>query len=188
MRPQKIMDKEMLNGLSKVFKSKGYEAASLNELAQITGLKKASLYHRFPKGKQGMAAAVLLDIEKWVTQNIFDVLNGDEEGLPEVRLKKALSSIEKLYDGGSEPCIFRAFSMQSALNLFEKNINDGMTSWVNAFTSIGIALQQSPDTARELALEVIIEIQGSLIVTKCMNDTTIFKNALIKIEKKYLAT
>lgn len=177
----------MLNGLSKVFKSKGYEAASLTELAQITGLKKASLYHRFPKGKQEMAAAVFLDIEKWVAKNIFDVLN-DDEGLPEVRLKKALSNIEELYDGGNEPCIFRAFSMQSGLALFEKIINDGMTSWINAFTTIGIALQQSPDTARELALEVIIEIQGSLIVTKCINDTIIFKKALNKIEKKYLAT
>ncbi|MEP1982729.1 MAG: helix-turn-helix domain-containing protein, partial [Maribacter dokdonensis] len=59
MRPQKVLDIEILTGLTKVFRSRGYEGASLKELSEATGLKKASLYHRFPNGKQEMADAVL---------------------------------------------------------------------------------------------------------------------------------
>ena len=40
MRPQKVLDVEILKGLTKVFRSKGYEAASLKELSEATGLKK----------------------------------------------------------------------------------------------------------------------------------------------------
>ncbi len=43
MRPQKVLDKEILNGLTKIFRSRGYEGASLKELSDATGLKKASL-------------------------------------------------------------------------------------------------------------------------------------------------
>lgn len=40
MRPQKILDADMISGLTKVFRDKGYEGASLNDLAEVTGLKK----------------------------------------------------------------------------------------------------------------------------------------------------
>jgi len=63
MRPQKVIDSDILKGLTKVFRSKGYEGANLSELAQATNLKKASLYHRFPGGKQEMAVTVLTHIE-----------------------------------------------------------------------------------------------------------------------------
>ena len=121
MRPQKILDKDMLTGLTKVFREKGYEGASLNELAEVTGLKKASLYHRFPKGKQEMAEAVFTHLDEWVTQNIFFSLK-DETQTPELRLKNGLAHIRELYNGGNETCIFRAFSMQAGIQLFEKQI------------------------------------------------------------------
>ena len=55
MRPQKVQDIEIIESLVKTFRSNGYEGTSLAELAKSTGLKKASLYHRFPDGKQEMA-------------------------------------------------------------------------------------------------------------------------------------
>ncbi|RZL16088.1 MAG: TetR/AcrR family transcriptional regulator, partial [Pedobacter sp.] len=35
MRPQKILDTDMISGLTKVFRDKGYEGASLNDLAEV---------------------------------------------------------------------------------------------------------------------------------------------------------
>lgn len=40
MRPQKILDTDMISGLTKVFRDKGYEGTSLIDLAEVTGLKK----------------------------------------------------------------------------------------------------------------------------------------------------
>ena len=50
---------EAIAQLSKVFRQYGYEGATLARLSAATGLRKASLYHHFPKGKEKMAAAVL---------------------------------------------------------------------------------------------------------------------------------
>jgi len=187
MRPQKVLDNEILAGLTKVFRSKGYEGASLKDLAEATGLKKASLYHRFPNGKQEMAEAVLSHIDQWVEEHVFQTLT-DESLSPQLRLKKGLAQIRTLYNGGQEICIFRALSMQAGLELFEEQVNNGMKQWIAAFQKVGLALGLSPTKAKENALQTLINIQGSLIVTKGMDDIKIFEKTLKIIEKRYLKT
>ncbi len=185
MRPQKILDEDLLIGLAKTFRARGYEGTSLNEIAEVTGLKKASLYHRFPKGKKEMAECVLNHIDHWVQHHIFDALI-DENNNPQQRLHNALRHIRTLYDEGNESCLFRAFSMQMGLELFEKQINSGMMAWINAFTEIGLALNLSSSKAKANAVNTLIVIQGSLIVTRGLNDTSVFDKAIKSIEKQYL--
>ncbi|MEO8252783.1 MAG: TetR/AcrR family transcriptional regulator [Flavobacterium sp.] len=184
MRPQKILDTDMIAGLTKVFRDKGYEGTSLNDLAKVTGLKKASLYHRFPNGKQEMAESVLNTIDQWVDDNIFVPLL-DENKSTKLRLKEALKNIEILYDSGKETCVLRAFSMHSGLSLFEQQIKSGMDKWIIAFNALGVALKLTPTESQQNAIQTLIELQGSLIVTKGLADTSIFKNTLKNIEKRY---
>ena len=184
MRPQKILDTDMIAGLTKVFRDKGYEGASLNDLAEVTGLKKASLYHRFPNGKQEMAESVLNTIDQWVDDNIFFPLL-DETKPTKLRLKEALKNIEILYDSGKETCVLRAFSMHSGLSLFEQQIKSGMDKWISVFNAFGISLKIPPMQSRRNALQTLIDLQGSLIVTKGLADASIFKNTLENIEKRY---
>lgn len=185
MRPQKVLDTDILIGLTKVFRSNGYEGTSLKELAEATGLKKASLYHRFPNGKQEMAEAVFTHISAWIMEHIFQPLQ-DEQHTAELRLKNGLDGIRRLYDNGNEVCIFRALSMQTGLELFEQQINSGMAQWIAEFTQIGIALDFTPTEAEQHALQTLVEVQGSLIVTKGMNDIAVFENTLQNIENRYL--
>ena len=184
MRPQKILDTDMISGLTKVFREKGYEGASLNDLAEVTGLKKASLYHRFPNGKQEMAESVLNNIDQWVDENIFISLL-DENKPTKLRLQDALKNIKTLYDNGNETCVLRAFSMHGGLSLFEQQIKSGMDKWISAFNALGISLKLTSTQAQQYAIQTLIELQGSLIVTKGLADTNIFENTLKNIEKRY---
>ncbi|UII76238.1 TetR/AcrR family transcriptional regulator [Flagellimonas sp. HMM57] len=185
MRPQKVLDIEILKGLTKVFRSKGYEGASLKELSEATGLKKASLYHRFPNGKQEMADAVLNHLGEWIINNVFQSLL-DDDIEPQIRLKNGLSEIRTLYNDGKETCIFRALSMQTGIELFEEQIKKGMNEWLSTFKEIGMAFQLNHKEAEQKALQVLIEIQGSLIVTKGIGDISIFENTIKNIEHKYI--
>ena len=185
MRPQKVLDEDILIGLTKVFRTKGYEGASLKDLSEATGLKKASLYHRFPNGKREMAEAVLNYIGEWIQNNIISALT-NEEVSPRSRLKAGVVQIRKLYNGGKEVCIFRALSMESGLDLFDEQIQNGMKAWVAAFYKVGLALGFSNAKSKELAVQTLIDIQGSLIVSKGMDDIKVFEKALKKIESNYL--
>ena len=49
---------DVLPALTEVFRTHGYEGASLALISRHTGLGKGSLYHFFPGGKEEMAAEV----------------------------------------------------------------------------------------------------------------------------------
>ena len=48
----KVNEDELLDRLTDVFRTYGYEGASLSKISEATGLQRASLYHRFP-GREG---------------------------------------------------------------------------------------------------------------------------------------
>jgi AcrR family transcriptional regulator len=184
MRPQKIDDDDLLAALTKVFRSKGYEGTSLKELSDVTGLKKASLYHRFPDGKQEMALSVLNYMDAWVVNNVFKVLNNETDP-PTKNLENGLEQINKLYEEGMESCILRALSMQSGLDLFQQNIANGISAWLEAFKNLGITMGFSESLAEEKAMHSLVDIQGSLVVSKALQDTNFFKETLKRVKKRY---
>lgn len=185
MRPQKVEHKELMEGLLLVLRAKGYDGASLSDLAMATGLKKASLYHRFPGGKQEMTEAVLEYVAEWVDQNIFQVLTDDTK-IASDRLRDALQHIDALYNRGKSICIFRALSTHSGLELFGEQIRTGMERYIVAFTRLGSDLGMEAKQAEQAAVQTLIDIQGSLIVSKGLQQTGLFDETLKQIASRYL--
>src|ERR1700674_3382424 len=64
MRPAKVTDERLYEDLAGVFRRKGYDGASYSDIMEATGLVKASLYHRFPDGKEQMVNAILSRVDK----------------------------------------------------------------------------------------------------------------------------
>ena len=61
VRTATVSDVELIERLAKVFKDYGYQGASMSIIAKASGLQKASLYHRFPGGKEQMAQETTLE-------------------------------------------------------------------------------------------------------------------------------
>lgn len=184
MRPQKVTDLVVMQGLMKVIRAKGYDGASLNDLAAATGLKKASLYHRFPGGKVEITEAVLNFVSQWLQENIVAVLSNSNQK-PKIRLQKALNNIRALYQDGSATCIFRALSMDSGLELFGEQISNGFNTWLQAFQKIGMDLGLSKKQAHKTALDGLVKVQGSLIIAKALGNNKPFLDAIESIRNNY---
>ncbi|GAY11436.1 helix-turn-helix domain-containing protein [Pseudonocardia sp. N23] len=56
-RPPSIEEGKLIDVLVSVFRDKGFDGTAIADLAAATGLQGASLYHRFPDGKEEMADA-----------------------------------------------------------------------------------------------------------------------------------
>lgn len=187
MRVAKVSDLEILNGLMSVFRTKGYDGASLNELAEATGLKKASLYHRFPGGKKEMTSAVLDFMESWITDKVYAVLSDDK--IPSVeRLDEALINIKAVYNNGKEVCLYRSLSMDTGMELFGEKIEKGINQWLSSFITLGKAINLDDATAMQFAKQTFIDIQGSLVLSKAMGTTESFENAINQIKERYTNT
>lgn len=63
----------------------------------------------------------------------------------------------------------------TSLLTFDLKIKNGIKKWIYAFEKIGSALGLSEQKAHKSAMNTLIKIQGSLIVTKGFNDLTVFK-------------
>lgn len=167
-----------------VFRAKGYDGASLNELAEATGLKKASLYHRFPGGKKQMTDAVLDFMETWINETVYKVLSNTEVA-PQKRLKEALHNIGEVYGHGTEVCLYRSLSMDTGMSLFGQKIEKGIGQWLESFRILGQALGKDEETAMQLAQQNFVEIQGSLVLSKATDSTEPFARAIQSIERRY---
>lgn len=186
MRPQKIDDRDLLTGLKSVLTAKGYDGAKLNELAASSGLQKASLYHRYPGGKKEIALAVLNFIGQWVNKHIIQLLHSSEI-IPTERLEEALTKISELYNDGKSTCILRALSLDGGMEMFNEEIGNSARSWVHAFEKLGLDFGFDSETALQYAYRVLTTLQGSLVVSKMLDDTNVFKSGLSQIREMYLS-
>ncbi|MBW1295426.1 TetR/AcrR family transcriptional regulator [Aquimarina litoralis] len=185
MRPVKVDDQQLIEGLNQVFRTKGYEGASLNELAEGAGLKKASLYHRFPEGKKQIGLAVLSYSSDWLTNNLYTVLLDRSKG-PKERLEIVLQKISELYDEGKETCVLRSLSMEGGMEIFGEKIKSEMKSWIQHFTDFGLEFGLDEKISLKIAKQGLISVQGSLVVSNAMSDNSLFLDTLEEIRKYYM--
>lgn len=179
MAEVKVGHEQLISGFMEVFRKVGYEGASLEALAAASGLRKSSLYHRFPGGKKHMAEEVLKSANQWVRTNITSVLNSD--GDPTKRLNRALKNIDILYSSGRKACILRALSMDTGLDLFSRLIHGAFEDWITGFSKIAMDFAFTSDESKQLGVDVVIKIQGSLIVSRGTGDKQLFKRTLKEI-------
>ncbi|HWV30721.1 MAG TPA: TetR/AcrR family transcriptional regulator [Dyadobacter sp.] len=183
----KVEHDVVIDKLMEVFRSSGYDGASMATLAEATQLKKASLYHRFPQGKEEMAHAVLRYVATWAKSKIADVLVVSDS-TPEDRLDTALKAIDELYDGGRLDCILRALSHGSAANLFQKEIGAIFETLIRSFKHLALEFGHNEQQAQQLAHELMVKIQGTLIVQRSLGQPSMFKAMLAEMRAKFMKT
>ncbi|GJM27737.1 MAG: hypothetical protein DHS20C17_03720 [Cyclobacteriaceae bacterium] len=185
MRPQKISDQELTVNMLEILRSRGYDGSSLNDLALVGGLKKASLYHRYPGGKETLVQSVLDHFTGEFEHRVFSVLTAKKKK-PKKKLTAALRSIALIYDNGGANCLYRALSMQSGMEIFGAQIRENCQKWLKSFEHIGKDFGFKKKKSKLLALESLIKIQGSLVLSNIFGDRKLFIETLNDIKNSYL--
>lgn len=184
-RQATIADEEVIARLTQVFRDLGYEGASLATLSEATGLKKASLYHRFPGGKEQMAREVLSAADTWVSEHILQPLQADAP--PEVRVRQMIKTLNQFYSGGKQACLLNMLSSPDMnKGLFASHIRSSFKAWMNALVAVLVNAGFEKDVARQRAERAIALLQGGLVLSRGMGTTRPFKNCLKDIERELL--
>lgn len=174
------MSKEqVITKLIPVFRNYGYEGTTVSRLSEVTGLKKASLYHHFPGGKEEMAAAVLEYTGHWINENIFQPLKSEKP--PREKVLAMCQGIDRFYQTGTEPCILSVMSVGEADNLFHKQLEQSLKRWIDNLTKVVEEAGIEPQIARERAEDAIMFIQGALVLVRVSQNTEPFNRAIAKL-------
>lgn len=174
---------EVVARIARTFREQGYSGTSLAELAEQTGLGKASLYHYFPDGKKGMAIAALDAFGDALTRKVIDPLSG--EGAPRARIAAMFDGFDEVYGQGSDLCLFALLSVGDARELFAPNIAPMVGKLANALAATlaetGLKTKEAAGTAEE----IMVQLEGALIMARVLADPGIFQRALARLRTRF---
>lgn len=172
-------DATLIAALASVFRDHGYEGASLTKLAAASGLKRASLYHRFPRGKEEMAEEALAAHLKQVEEEVLSVLRG--LGEPREKLDAAAVALAKLHAGGEAGSLINLFGVSDAV---PTRLTQGVQAVVSAMISaVSRVLEEAGlpgDEARARGLRGVVLLEGALVVSRAIRDTAPFEATLAR--------
>ncbi|GIF23121.1 AcrR family transcriptional regulator [Actinoplanes tereljensis] len=177
-RAPSIDDDVLLGHLAEVFRQAGYEGASLTALSSASGLHRASLYHRFPTGKPGMAAAVLDSVEQ-AFGAILDPLTAEDD--PSAAVREMARRVGAFYADGRLACVLDTMTLSGAPDEIKVRAAGLATTWLSAMAGVARrAGATEPDAARR-ARAALVRIEGSLVVTRVLADPAEFQLALAEL-------
>lgn len=166
--------------LLKLFRQFGYEGVTLSKISQETGLGKASLYHHFPRGKAEMAEVALNYVNNLLETRILGILKSEDP--PIAKFQDMVAAISRFFNEGQSSCLWSVLVMQqSSDDLFHEQINWAFCLWIDAIAEVLINAGLDRKSARERAEDAMISIQGSLILSHGLKDTTPFKRVMERL-------
>ncbi len=180
LRSPSVSRAECIKQLAKVFRTAGYERASLSGLASATGLQRSSLYHFFPGGKAQMLKEVIDESNVVFEETVLSALQG--EGSPRERFLRLIASLDRYYDSGRETCLLGVLTAEMLSDDIRAHIQSGFSRWVSL---LAMLLQEHGFTEAESvdrACESVAAIQGTLVLARGMGREEIFRNLLRRLE------
>ncbi len=171
-----ISDEVFFEKALDLFRTYGFEGVSLQQLAEATGLEKASLYYRYPRGKDEIAEAVAQGVVQWFIANVFEPLTGNTP--PRKRVSVVADNLRTFYSGGKKSCITDVLSIPGGSEALRAGLKGAMQAWIKAFADVAKESGMTAAIARSRAEEAIIRIEGSLVVARVLGDHAHFERTM----------
>ena len=176
MAHRTLSDEDFIATALDLFRTYGYEGVSLKQLSDATGLEKASLYYRYPGGKDEIAMAVAQDVVGWFQKNVFEPLVGD--GPTRKRVLIVADNLRTFYVGGNKSCITDVLSIPGGSAELKAGLKAAMQAWIKAFADVARECGMSPSVAKTKAEEAVLRIEGSLVLSRVLEETTLFERTI----------
>jgi AcrR family transcriptional regulator len=179
-KSKKIEDVPLIELLGQTFKDVGFEGASLSLLSDATGLSKSSLYHRFPNGKEQMAEEVLKHTLGVLNADIFPILRSDNP--PAKKMHLFAEAMRAIYANGNESCLLNMLSPpRGKPNECGRAIAATFRQLREDLCDVAKEAGSTDTIAENQAEQVLIELQGALVVSRGMSDLNVFSRMLNRL-------
>lgn len=167
-----------------VLRDHGFEGASLSRFTERSGLIKASLYHRFPQGKEQIANAALEEVGRIFATHVLAPI--DEKGPADVRLKAVAERLHAFYEGGTRGCLLETLSSEAAPETVRQLVKELLEFWVSKFAKLAKQAGIPQREAKEGAEEAVAAIEGALVVSRAAGSGHAFQRSLRALPKYLL--
>ena len=168
--------------LLQLFREQGYDGVSLANIAEATGLGKASLYHHFPGGKDEMVMATLGYAGDWLTRNVLQPLQ--EDGETQEQFQRMCDRLSQLYNEGRKPCILGTLTLGPVRDQLHGAVKQGLEDFIEAIAQVLIDAGLDQALARERGEDALMMIQGSLLLARAIDDPKPFQRLMERLPQQ----
>ena len=177
----------LIEQISRVFIRKGYDGATLTNLAAETGLSKASLYHHFPGGKPEMAAALTRHAIATLQRMAYACLSDAKP--PAQRISGFIAGFAAYVEQGQTDCVLAVLihhgtAREEAMQTLQSDIAAQFNDWHQALANVYVTAGDKPKKAHRRAHELISTLYGSLLNAKMHNQPSLFANTVARMRKQ----
>jgi TetR/AcrR family transcriptional repressor of lmrAB and yxaGH operons len=184
--PAPLMSRpDLLARLMDLFREKGFDGASLSDIAESTGLGKSSLYHHFPDGKQEMGLKVLAHLEEQLEAALFEPMQSADK--PGKKLDRMLDALDSFYESGQKACLLERLCASVDARFFRRPLSRAFNRWMEAVESLGVEAGLPRAVARRRAEDMVVRIEGALVVCAGTGDNSVFVRAIRDLRDTVLA-
>jgi TetR/AcrR family transcriptional repressor of lmrAB and yxaGH operons len=176
--------KKVLGSLISVFRNHGFEGASLSRFTESSGLIKASLYHRFPRGKEQMALAALTEVDRIFATHVLAPI--DSKGDPLRRLNLVIERLDDFYDGGTHACLLETLGGAGTPPSVRAHVKNTLNFWIAKFTQLSREAGIPAKEARVRAEGAVAAIEGALVISRAQENNRQFKRSLASLAGRLL--
>ncbi len=177
-------NQDVLGSLISVFRNHGFEGASYTRFTEQSGLIKASLYHRFPKGKEQMALAALTEVDRIFATHVLAPIRA--EGTPQQRLKVVAARLDDFYEGGTQACLLEMLGGPGTPESVRIHVRKTLDFWIEAFAQLSREAGFSLKVALVRAEGAVAAIEGALVVSRAQGNNSAFKRSLMSLPDRLL--
>ncbi|CCH32071.1 TetR/AcrR family transcriptional regulator [Actinosynnema sp. NPDC047251] len=177
-RPPSVRDDDLSDRLAEVFRTAGYEGASLGALSEAAGLRRASLYHRFPDGKAQMAEAVLERVERLFVEALAPLRDDPD---PRAGITRSARLIGGLYGGGLLSCVMDSMTLGGVPEAVRRRAAGVAELWIGAMADAARRGGRSGEDARTAAEDAFALMEGGLVHGRLFGDSGPFRRALTRL-------
>ncbi|MEQ8860641.1 MAG: TetR/AcrR family transcriptional regulator [Pseudomonadales bacterium] len=179
--PESSQRTDLIQRLGQVFRDRGYEGATLTQLAAASGLSKASLYHHFPGGKAEMADVLVRDAVAQAERLAFARLRGPEPA--EQRLQRFVEGFADYLERSGGLCLLGVLALGSARPTLGETISTQFLDWQDRLTAVFEAGGHKPKGAARRAGELLNVLYGAQMVSALTDDRRHLNRSLKRLAR-----
>ena len=167
---------KLIEKITESFQAYGFEGTSLSTISKATGLIKASLYWRFPAGKEEMAEAALRSVDQQFSHHILKPI--DEAGPVATRLSKVANRLREFYGDGKRACLIDTLTLGGSPPAIQRHAKLTLELWVTKFEKLARESGLDRATARRAAEDAVAALEGGLVLARVSGDRDAFRRAV----------
>ncbi len=188
MAKPKLDRKTILRNSLSVFKEKGYNATTMNDLATANGILKGSIYH-YISSKEELMIEVLQALNDHYTNKVFSKVYENELSI-EDRLDELVSRAEEIYtfEEGGDFFVNIGLETLNTNPRFTEIIRAFFSEWFKALIYLYMEKGFDKEIAEIKAETTVAEIEGAVMLMRLLKDPNYLHRTLQNLKDTFRQT